>query len=93
MSRSGGPCAGAFFQVLVRDIVVVNCGLDRRLQHGDYVGHRLRADWIGVTVSGLVVAGIALFWREVLGLIGSLFRKYADEAAELERQHGLRRIA
>jgi hypothetical protein len=40
--------------------------------------------WIGVTVSGLVVAGIALFWREVLGLIGSLFRKYADEAAELE---------
>lgn len=56
-------------------------------------GIDLRADWIGVILSGLVIAGMALFWREVLGLIGSLFRKYADEAAELERQHGLRRIA
>ena len=56
-------------------------------------GIDLRADWIGVTLSGLVVAGMALFWREVPGLIGSLFRKYADETAELERQHGLRRIA
>ncbi|MEX0864231.1 MAG: DUF2652 domain-containing protein [Acidimicrobiia bacterium] len=26
---------------------------------------------------------MGLFWREILGLIGSLFRKYADEAAQL----------
>jgi hypothetical protein len=56
-------------------------------------GIRTRASWIGITLSGLVLGGLALLWRELLGLVGSLFRKYADQAEELERQHGLRRIA
>jgi hypothetical protein len=53
----------------------------------------MRADWIGITLTGLVIGGFALFWRESLGLIGSVFRKVADEAASLEREHDLRRIA
>ena len=56
-------------------------------------GIDLRAGWIGITLSGLVIGGMALLWREVLGLVGSLFRKVADEAASLEREHGLHRIA
>ncbi|GIU93162.1 MAG: hypothetical protein KatS3mg011_2068 [Acidimicrobiia bacterium] len=56
-------------------------------------GLDLRASWIGITLTGLVVGGMALFWRHFLGLLGSLFRKVADEAEEIERQHGLRRVA
>ncbi len=52
-----------------------------------------RADWIGVTLSGLAIGGVAYFWREVIGLISSFFRKVTDQAEELERQHGLRRVA
>lgn len=56
-------------------------------------GLSVRADWIGISLSGLALGGVAFFWREVLGLISSLFRKYSDQAEELERQHGLRRVA
>lgn len=56
-------------------------------------GIDMRAEWIGITLSGLILGGMALLWRELLGLVGSLFRKVADEAASLEREHGLRRIA
>lgn len=56
-------------------------------------GLEIRAAWIGVTLTGLALAGIAYFWRETLGLVGAMFRKLSDEAEELERTHGLRRVA
>lgn len=56
-------------------------------------GIDMRAVWIGITLHGLVIGGMALLWREILGLVSSLFRKVADEVDSLEREHGLRRIA
>ena len=53
----------------------------------------VRAEWIGIAVTGLMIAGIAFFWREAIGLVGSLFRKYSDQAETLEREHQLRRVA
>lgn len=38
-----------------------------------------------------MVGGMAMLWRETLSLVASVYRKVADEAEELERQHGLRR--
>lgn len=32
-----------------------------------------------------------MLWREILSLIGGVYRKVADDAEELKRQHGLRR--
>lgn len=56
-------------------------------------GIDLRADWIGVTLTGLILGGVAYFWRESLGLVASLFRKVSDEAETLERTHNLSRVA
>ncbi len=56
-------------------------------------GIDVRAGWIGVTLSGVAMGGVAYFWREAIGLLSSLFRKYTDQAEEIERQHGLRRVA
>ncbi len=56
-------------------------------------GIELRAEWIGITLTGLMLGGIAYFWRESLGLVASLFRKVSDEAETLERTHNLRRVA
>jgi hypothetical protein len=50
-------------------------------------------DWIGVTLTGLAIGGTAVVWREVVGLLASLFRKWTDEAATLEKGQDLRRIA
>lgn len=54
-------------------------------------GIDFRAEWIGITLTGLVLGGMAMLWREILSLVGGLYRKVADEAEEIERQHGLRR--
>jgi hypothetical protein len=53
----------------------------------------VREPWIGVTLTGLAVAGIAYFWREILGYFAGLERKYNDEAETLERTQGIRRAA
>ena len=53
----------------------------------------VREEWIGILVTGLIIGGIGLFWREFVGLLGSLFRKYSDQAETLEREHHLRRVA
>lgn len=53
----------------------------------------VREPWIGVTLTGLVLAGIAYFWHEILGFFAGLERKYNDEAAALEQTEGIRRIA
>ncbi len=56
-------------------------------------GIGVRSAWIGTTLTGLAIAGTAYFWREAIGVLAGLFRKYSDEAAEMESKHGLRRVA
>ncbi len=56
-------------------------------------GLPVREDWIGVTLTGLMLSGFAHFWRDVLGLFSGLVRKYNDEAAVLEKSQDLRRAA
>ncbi len=53
----------------------------------------VRANWIGITLTGLIVAGAAYFWGAILDFFGGMYRKTADEAETLEKEHGLRRIA
>jgi hypothetical protein len=48
---------------------------------------------IGVTLTGILLAGVAYFWREVLGMFGGLYRKYTDEAKLIEHSETLRRVA
>jgi len=56
-------------------------------------GVAVRADWIGVTLTGLALAGLATAWHEVLRLLSGLERKLRDEAATLEKAEGLRQVA
>jgi hypothetical protein len=53
----------------------------------------VREPWIGVTLTGLALAGVAYFWTEILGFFRGLERKYNDEAAALEQDRGLRQVA
>jgi hypothetical protein len=48
---------------------------------------------IGLTLTGILLAGVAYFWREVLGMFGGLYRKYTDEAKLMEHSETLRRVA
>ena len=48
---------------------------------------------IGVTLTGILLAGVAYFWREILGMFGGLYRKYTDEAKLMENSETLRRVA
>ena len=59
----------------------------------DLWGVTVRQDWIGVTLTGLALAGLAMAWHEALRLLGGLERKLNDEAATLEKAEGLRRVA
>jgi hypothetical protein len=56
-------------------------------------GVAVRADWIGITLTGLALAGLAVAWYEVLRLLTGLERKLHGEAATLEKAEGLRRVA
>jgi len=56
-------------------------------------GLPVREPWIGVTLTGVAVAGAAYFWREILGYFAGLERKYNDEAEALEKTEGFRRVA
>jgi hypothetical protein len=53
----------------------------------------VREGWIGVTLTGFALAGIAHFWHHVLGYVAGLERKHNDEAEALEKSQGLRRVA
>jgi len=53
----------------------------------------VRNSEIAVTVTGILVAGMGYFWREIVGLFGGLYRKYTDEARVIEKSEGLRRVA
>ena len=48
---------------------------------------------IGVTLTGIILAGVAYFWREILGMFGGLYRKYTDESKLMENSETLRRVA
>jgi hypothetical protein len=48
---------------------------------------------IAVTLTGILLAGVGYFWREVLGVFGGLYRKYTDEAKLIEHSETLRRVA
>jgi hypothetical protein len=56
-------------------------------------GLPVRADWIGVTLTGLALAGMAESWHYLFRLISSAVRKLNDEAATLERSEALRSVA
>lgn len=56
-------------------------------------GIDVREPWVGVTLTGLALAGVAYFWREILGFFAGLERKYNDEAEAIEKSQGLRRVA
>ncbi|ACU53765.1 hypothetical protein Afer_0819 [Acidimicrobium ferrooxidans DSM 10331] len=52
----------------------------------------LRYGWVGVTLTGLALGGLALLWDGVIGLVSGLYRKVEDEAETLERRD-LKRVA
>jgi hypothetical protein len=52
-----------------------------------------RYAWVAVTLTGLALGGLALAWHALLGLFTGLVRKYNDEAAIIEKDKGLRRVA
>lgn len=56
-------------------------------------GMAARYDWVGLLITGVAIAGVGYFFHQVLGFFGSLHRKFSDEAATMERQEHLRRVA
>jgi LytS/YehU family sensor histidine kinase len=52
----------------------------------------LRAGWIGVTVTGLALGGIAFFFDAIVGFFAGLHRKIEEQAVQLERSD-LKRVA
>lgn len=56
-------------------------------------GLPVREDWIGVTLTGLALAGMAEFVHQTMRLIGGAIRKLNDQAATLEKTEGLRKVA
>jgi hypothetical protein len=58
---------------------------------GFSVSH-LRADWVGVTITGLALGGVAFFFDAVVGFFAGLHRKIEDQAAQLEHTD-LKRVA
>ncbi len=56
-------------------------------------GIPVRANWIGITLTGLIVAGAAYFWGAIIDFFAGLSRKTVDEAETIEKSQGLRRVA
>ena len=50
----------------------------------------VRADWIGLVLTGVAIGGAAYAWHEILGVLTSASRKTSDEAEALELSTGLR---
>ncbi|MGH4032083.1 hypothetical protein ACQB60_24465 [Actinomycetota bacterium Odt1-20B] len=59
----------------------------------DAWGLTVRNDTIGITLTGVLIAGAGYFWYEVLHFFAGLARKYTDEAKTLEKTQELRRVA
>ncbi len=56
-------------------------------------GMPVRWAWVGTTLTGVIVAGVAYFWGIILDFFGGFARKAVDEAEKLEKTEGLRRVA
>jgi hypothetical protein len=52
-----------------------------------------RADWIGVTLTGLMIGGLGYVCRGAAHLTAELTRIVGDEAETLEKEKDLRRVA
>lgn len=52
-----------------------------------------REHWIGVTLTGLMIGGLGYVYRAVGHLVGVFARKVFDEAATIEKEKDLRRVA
>jgi len=46
-----------------------------------------------VTLTGVIIGEVAVFWHQFIGFVASLFRKFTDEAAVMEKGQGLRQVA
>lgn len=64
-----------------------------RLNMWELWGLPVRAEWIGITLTGVALGGIAFGFQQILGLVTALHRKVEDEAATIERTEGLRQVA
>jgi len=53
----------------------------------------VRAHWIGVTLTGLAIGAVAFAVYGVAHLVVAFARKVTDEAASIEHEKGLRRVA
>ena len=53
----------------------------------------VRSAWIGTTMSGIAIGGLAMMWRESIAFMAGLERKFHDEAETMERAEGFRRVA
>ena len=49
-------------------------------------GIDFRSGWMGPVATGLVIAGMAVVWHEVLGLLGSYGRHQHDEVTEIDER-------
>jgi hypothetical protein len=56
-------------------------------------GTDVRADWIGVTLTGAMIGGLGLVCRGLGHLAGELTRMMTDEADTIEKEKGLKRVA
>lgn len=55
------------------------------------IGH-LRYDWVGVTLTGVALGGTALLLYALYSFFAGLFRKFDDQAEQIEKGE-LRRVA
>jgi hypothetical protein len=51
----------------------------------------LRYEWVGVTLTGLALGGTAVLFYALAGFFAGLYRKFDDEAEQIER-HDLTRV-
>ena len=56
-------------------------------------GIPVRSSEIAVTVTGIMIAGAAYLWRDLLGFFSGLSRKFTDQAKTMEKTEHLRRAA
>lgn len=53
----------------------------------------VRANWIGILLTGLAIAGFAHAFYLLGGVVRNYVRKMGDEAESLEKEKGIRRVA
>ncbi len=58
---------------------------DFNMWTGWNVAH-LRYEWVGVTLTGVALGGTAVLFYAVAGFFAGLYRKFDDEAEQIERQ-------